>query len=396
MQAPNGRLVLSPSDLNDYVECPHLTTLALEVARGTRQRPHVPEDHGELLRRKGEEHEAAYLRTLRAAGRQVVDVIGADRWDFEASARATDEAMRAGAEIIYQATFVQGDWRGRADFLERVDQPTALGPWGYEALDAKLARAEKPTYVLQLCFYTEAIASIQQRHARRRCTSCSASASGARCATPTSPPTTGASAPGSSRRSAEARADRALPRRALRAVRVPPGVRRAMAAGGSPAAGGRDPARAGQPRCGRPGLHTLQQLAQAPPTRGPARRRPHVRDPSRPGRAAAPPAHHRRPRLARVAHRAGMRLRAAAAALAGRRHLRHRGRSVLGAGARPALPLRPADARGRRAGATRRSGRTTGQGSARRSSSWSTSSASGSRSTPTCTSTTTAPTSRRR
>ena len=69
--------------------------------------------------------------------------------------------MRAGAEVIYQATFVVGDWRGRADFLERVEQRTALGGWGYQALDAKLARAEKPTYVLQLCFYTEAIAAIQ-------------------------------------------------------------------------------------------------------------------------------------------------------------------------------------------------------------------------------------------
>jgi len=161
MQATNSRLVLSPSDLNDYVECPHLTTLALEVARGVRRRPYVPNDHGDLLRRKGEEHEAAYLAELRAKGRQVVDVIGADRWDFDSSARATIDAMRAGAEIIYQATFVLGDWRGRADFLEHVEQPTALGAWGYEALDAKLARAEKPTYVLQLCFYTEAIASIQ-------------------------------------------------------------------------------------------------------------------------------------------------------------------------------------------------------------------------------------------
>jgi uncharacterized protein len=99
---------------------------------------------------------------MRAAGRQVVDVIGADRWDFETAARATVDAMRAGAQIIYQATFVLGDWRGRADFLERIEQKTALGPWGYEALDAKLARAEKPTYVLQLCFYTEAIAAIQE------------------------------------------------------------------------------------------------------------------------------------------------------------------------------------------------------------------------------------------
>jgi predicted RecB family nuclease len=162
MQATDSCLVLSPSDLNDYVECAHLTTLALEVARGVRRRPHVPNDHGDLLRRKGEEHEAAYLAALRARGRQVADVVGADRWDFETAARATIDAMRAGAEIIYQATFVLGDWRGRADFLERIEQKTALGPWGYEALDAKLARAEKPTYVLQLCFYTDAIAAIQK------------------------------------------------------------------------------------------------------------------------------------------------------------------------------------------------------------------------------------------
>src|SRR5262245_44128969 len=150
MQVTGSRFILSPSDLNDYVECAHLTTLALDVARSTRRRPHVPEDHADLLRRKGEEHEATYLADLRAKGRQVVDVIGSDRWDFETSAQATQEAMRAGAEVIYQATFVKGDWRGRADFLERVDQPTALGAWGYEAIDAKLARAEKPTYVLQL------------------------------------------------------------------------------------------------------------------------------------------------------------------------------------------------------------------------------------------------------
>jgi uncharacterized protein len=121
----------------------------------------VPDQYAELLRRKGEAHEAAYLESLRAAGRDVVDVLTADRWDFEAAARNTRAAMRDGADVIYQATFVQGDWRGRADFLERIDRTTALGAWGYEAVDAKLARAEKPTYVLQLCFYSEAIAAMQ-------------------------------------------------------------------------------------------------------------------------------------------------------------------------------------------------------------------------------------------
>ena len=161
MRFLNGRLVLSPSDLNDYVECPHLTGLSLEVALGSHPRPHVASEQNELLRRKGQEHEAAYLAQLRRQGRDVVEIVAPDPWDFEADAHATMEAMRAGAEIIYQATFVDGDWRGRADFLERVDRPTALGAWGYEPLDAKLARGEKPTYVVQLCFYGEAIGRLQ-------------------------------------------------------------------------------------------------------------------------------------------------------------------------------------------------------------------------------------------
>ncbi len=40
--------------------------------------------------------------------------------------------MRAGAEVIYQATFARDGWRGRADFLVRVDEPSDLGAWSYE------------------------------------------------------------------------------------------------------------------------------------------------------------------------------------------------------------------------------------------------------------------------
>src|SRR5229473_2046401 len=161
MQRVGGRLVLSPSDLNDHVECQHLTVLALEVARGVRPKPYVPAAYGDLLRRKGEEHEQAYLARLREEGRDVRDVRAADPWDFPASARATAEAMAAGVDVIYQATFVVDDWRGRADFLERVPRPTRLGAFGYEPVDAKLARTEKPTYLLQLCFYAEGIETIQ-------------------------------------------------------------------------------------------------------------------------------------------------------------------------------------------------------------------------------------------
>src|SRR5260370_19482163 len=161
MQTVDGRLILSPSDLNDYVECQHLTTLALEVARGERKRPFLADDHAELLRRKGEAHERAYLERLRAEGREIAHIALGEAWDFDAAARQTAEAMRAGAEAISQATVVLGQWRGRADFLLRIERSTRLGTWGYAALDAKLARAEKPTDVLQLAFHRDGVAAIQ-------------------------------------------------------------------------------------------------------------------------------------------------------------------------------------------------------------------------------------------
>src|SRR5215470_5930070 len=110
MQSLKGQLVLSPSDLNDYVECPHLTTLELEVARGERKRPRIPDEAAELLRRKGAAHERAELERLRAQGRQIVEIELGEPWDFAAAAERTKEAMRAGAEVISQATFVDGRW----------------------------------------------------------------------------------------------------------------------------------------------------------------------------------------------------------------------------------------------------------------------------------------------
>src|SRR5262249_16632016 len=152
MQNAHGRILLSPSDLNDYVECQHRSTLTLEVARGQRPAPHVAQEAAALLRQKGEVHEREFLASLRAGGREAVEIDLEKPWAFDAAAVRTAEAMRTGADVIYQATFVENAWRGRADFLLKTATTSRLGPWSYEVLDAKLARAEKPTYVLQLCF----------------------------------------------------------------------------------------------------------------------------------------------------------------------------------------------------------------------------------------------------
>ena len=69
--------------------------------------------------------------------------------------------MKDGVDVVYQGVLASDGWRGQADFLMRVETPSALGAWSYEALDTKLARHAKPAYILQLCFYSEQIARIQ-------------------------------------------------------------------------------------------------------------------------------------------------------------------------------------------------------------------------------------------
>src|SRR5688572_1251087 len=158
MQKLGDRLAFSPSDLNHFLECEHL--VQLDRTRDP-DAPRAGRDaHAELLAQKGAEHEHAWLEHFRAEGRDVAIIDSADR-DWDEAAANTLAAMAAGAGVIYQAVFVDGDWRGVSDFLIRTPHPSALGPWSYEAWDTKLARRVKPTFVLQLAFYTEQLGRIQ-------------------------------------------------------------------------------------------------------------------------------------------------------------------------------------------------------------------------------------------
>jgi hypothetical protein len=71
--------------------------------------------------------------------------------------------MRAGEEVIYQAALVVPPWLGYADFLERVQEASNLGPWSYEAVDTKLPRRAKPERAIQLTSYSKLIGNEQGR-----------------------------------------------------------------------------------------------------------------------------------------------------------------------------------------------------------------------------------------
>jgi predicted RecB family nuclease len=147
----DDRLQLSPSDLNAFLACEHLTTLQLAVARGEIAKPWRHNPHADLIRRKGEEWEDAYLAHLVEQGREIAT---------PTDATETDAALRAGADVVYQGVLTDGAWLGKADFVER--QPDG----SYEVVDTKLARHARPAHVLQLSFYTEQVARITGRSPR--------------------------------------------------------------------------------------------------------------------------------------------------------------------------------------------------------------------------------------
>jgi len=123
----------------------------------------------DIIRKRGFEHEQRYLDDLRAEGRSVVtirlDGSIEDRGEqLRAAVDETIAAMAAGADVIYQATFFDGTWRGHADFLLRRDDPDRPSAWGtyhYEVADTKLARHVKSSAILQICSYIDQLERIQ-------------------------------------------------------------------------------------------------------------------------------------------------------------------------------------------------------------------------------------------
>ncbi|GAC1345152.1 MAG: TM0106 family RecB-like putative nuclease [Candidatus Dormibacteria bacterium] len=163
MHLIDGRITLSATDLVGALACDHLVQLELEAARGGLRRPDRVDLELDLLARLGARHEQSQVERLQAEGRQVVEI--ADHGEsLDGLRRAEEETrrvMRQGADVIYQAAFFDGTWRGRADFLLRVGCPSQLGDWSYEVADAKLARRVRVSALIQMCEYSLHVERLQ-------------------------------------------------------------------------------------------------------------------------------------------------------------------------------------------------------------------------------------------
>lgn len=151
MLEQSGCVVLSASDLVNYLGCRHATFLDAKNIGGPAPEA-APDPNTDLLAKKGFEHEHDCLGKFWASGKQV-EIIDA-KATLDERLNQTRAAMHRGAEVIYQGAVTHDGWLGISDFLTRVPAQTRLGDFGYEVADAKLSRSAKPKYLVQLCVYS--------------------------------------------------------------------------------------------------------------------------------------------------------------------------------------------------------------------------------------------------
>ena len=113
MQLVNGQRVYSATDLVGFLECRHLSNLELAALEGHLTRPMRADPVLDRIRERGVEHEQRFLAELTApSGVSVAEIAtdGADSRSDQVDRQrgATLEAMRAGADVIYQATLFDG------------------------------------------------------------------------------------------------------------------------------------------------------------------------------------------------------------------------------------------------------------------------------------------------
>lgn len=181
MHRQSDSLTFSPTDLTVFLESDFASwmdrweaerralersgdtaALAAWLAQLTFAADAVPDaDEGRaVVAEAGTEHEKKFLSLLKGDGKQVLEISTESSAD---AARQTLDAMRGGAEIIYQARLEAAPFAGWADFLVRGPGDSRLGSWHYEAWDTKLARSTRAKFVVQLCAYSEMLESAQGR-----------------------------------------------------------------------------------------------------------------------------------------------------------------------------------------------------------------------------------------
>ena len=149
---------LTATDFYKYLTCPHWPWFERFATKEERKLKRELTPGEERRLDDGLSHEHDVMAEL-MKGRRVTEL--ATSGDVSALFQATLQAMQEGAETIYQATLIDGDWHGRPDLLVRQEGASKLGNWHYAPVDIKIAHELKPASRMQLTFYSLLLEKVQ-------------------------------------------------------------------------------------------------------------------------------------------------------------------------------------------------------------------------------------------
>jgi predicted RecB family nuclease len=153
-------LVFSASDLVAASECEYRTLRILDEKLGRSPKADFPADEMQARAGKlGDVHEHKVLADLvdrhgpwdasRGTGVYCVERGTPDRADLVDKARETAAALRTGADVVFQATFFDGEFLGYADFLVREEaDPAGSGLSGSDMPGSGLPDSDLPSSAL--------------------------------------------------------------------------------------------------------------------------------------------------------------------------------------------------------------------------------------------------------
>jgi predicted RecB family nuclease len=164
----SGKLLLSPTDLTRFYESEFGSWMdhyyeSVGVGGPLKKVHRNPPDPLQgLLAEKGNFHEEQVLQKLKEHN-EVFTIYRIENEDTAKRIEKTILAMKSGEGFIYQAALSGDTFFGYADLLKRVPGPSILGDFHYEPLDMKIALSPKPTAIIQLCAYADALLKMQGR-----------------------------------------------------------------------------------------------------------------------------------------------------------------------------------------------------------------------------------------
>lgn len=164
MRRSDEQLLISASDMSNFLACRHLTRLDHAAAESLIESPRLKDVGFDALVERGEAHEAVVLQGFRDEGWSIVEIERSFE-DVGRSVLSTMSALDDEVDVVYQGALQADSEFGYPDFLVRAD---LLGcEEGYEVVDAKLARTAKARAVLQSTFYSRLLAEMTSIEPRR-------------------------------------------------------------------------------------------------------------------------------------------------------------------------------------------------------------------------------------